>query len=144
LDGIARGEVVQAASAFVSLMQNGGELGTIERWFEVAAGCEPRQRVEWAAANVVFAELTACQSQWRRAVEERTVGESTYLNEIRTEGEMKGRASSLLKLLGRLGAVPADLEAAIRACKEQQKLDAWFDVALDRPSIEEFRQRTGL
>jgi hypothetical protein len=47
-------------------------------------------------------------------------------------------------LLQKRGTVPADLEKKIRECTDLGKLSAWLDLVFDLPSIEQFRQQSGL
>lgn len=156
LEGIARAEVPESVAAFCSLMKNGGLSDTIQAWLDVTAQLDATRRRELAAANVVFAELTDCHAQWREAVEGLSVGESPYLNSLRNDARQKGlkegrqegnteaRAEMLLRALRRSGEVPADLEAAIRACADPARLDAWFDLVLDRLTLDEFRRQAGI
>jgi hypothetical protein len=71
-----------------------------------------------------------------------------WKNEGRKEGVLEGRkdahVNSLLRLLQKRGMVPADLEKKIRECTDLAKLSAWLDLVFDLPSIEQFRQQSGL
>jgi hypothetical protein len=71
-------------------------------------------------------------------------GHTEGLKEGRTEGLKEGQAGAVLRLLKRYATVPADLEAAIRACQDTTKLDTWLDLASDRLPIEEFRKKAGI
>jgi predicted transposase YdaD len=68
--------------------------------------------------------------------------------EGRKEGILEGRkdaqVNTLLRLLQRRGTVPAELEKKIRLCTDLAKLSAWLDLVFDLPSIEQFRQQSGL
>ena len=69
---------------------------------------------------------------------------SKWLTQIEDRGHQKGLATALLRLLRRYASVPADLETAIRACPDEDKLDTWLDLASDRLPLDEFRQRAGI
>ena len=63
----------------------------------------------------------------------------------RVEGEARGGANSLLQLLEkRHGPVPADLLKAIRQTKVLSRLRIWFDLAIDAPSVTNFRNLAGI
>jgi hypothetical protein len=145
---IARNRLPKSLAGFISLMRRGGEEGIIQRWLEVTAEMAVEARRELAAACVLFAELTGCQNQWITAVKDMGLIKSKYLTEIednaRKEGHTEGQAAAVLRLLKRYTTVPADLEAAIRACQDTTRLDTWLDLASDRLPIEEFRKKAGI
>jgi len=63
-------------------------------------------------------------------------GRDEGLKEGRELGKIKGKAESLLRLLHRrFGPLPANVEPMLNGAKGEQ-LDAWFDAALDAPSLE--------
>lgn len=141
---LGRQEIPEAVAAFVSLMQKGGEASTISEWLTATAHLEAHRRRELAAANVVFGELTGCGDNWLMAVKELNMVESKYLASIKAEGRNEGLKEGVLRLLARSGPIPSDLEAALRACPDQAQLLAWFDLASERPTVEEFRRQTSL
>ncbi|HEV3023036.1 MAG TPA: hypothetical protein VGX76_11225 [Pirellulales bacterium] len=60
----------------------------------------------------------------------------------KAEGEAKGKADSLVHVLGRRFArgVPADLEVVIRATSDLERLDRWLDLAFEAASLDEFQR----
>jgi predicted transposase YdaD len=71
-------------------------------------------------------------------------GRKEGILEGRKEGTVNAQVNTLLRLLQKRGTVPADLEQKIRECTDLGKLSAWLDLVFDLPSIEEFRQQSGL
>ncbi len=60
----------------------------------------------------------------------------------KAEGKAEGKADALLHVLARRfsNAVPADLEALIRATTELERLDRWLDLAFEAASLDEFQR----
>jgi hypothetical protein len=54
----------------------------------------------------------------------------------------EGQAKMLLRVLkARFGAVPAELEAKIRALTDEQQLERWGELAATATSLKQFRQQ---
>ena len=68
----------------------------------------------------------------------------------REEGEIEGEAKAKVEILLRLvtkrfnAAIPAELEACIRATADLAKLDAWIDAGLEAADLADFRRRAGI
>ncbi len=173
LDEIAAGTAPPELLAFVPLMLRGGDDDIIQRWRAIAAA-EPdtRRRGDFALAQV-FAQKTNRVTEWRKAVEDIVMEESSVFAEIleraltrelgrreaeveskamaqgltqgKAEGKAEGKVESLLRMLSkRYGPVPPEVAQAIRTCADVATLDTWIDHALDATSLEQFRQLAGM
>ncbi len=82
---------------------------------------------------------------WAQALRGWNVAQSQQVLEWMAEGKLKGQLSALLRVLrARFGALPADLEAAIRAATDLNVLDGWTDAAATSPTLQAFRQSVRL
>jgi hypothetical protein len=150
LAGIASGGVARCLLPLVPLMQGGAEAGIIQQWVQLASA-EPdaRRRGDYAGLALVFAEAANCRPAWRQALQGWNVVQSQqvleWMAEGETRGEIKGKVGILLRVLrARFGAVPGELEASIRAQTDLAQLDRWADAAAIAPTLDDFRQTTGL
>ena len=67
--------------------------------------------------------------------------QSQQVLEWMAEGEAKGKADSLLRVLrARFGSLPTELETAIRAASDLNVLDRWTDAAATAATLQAFRQ----
>jgi hypothetical protein len=65
----------------------------------------------------------------------------------RQEGKAEGKAEALLRVLSKKihqGQLPEDLQTAIRATLDMDKLDVWIDYALATKTVAEFREQAGI
>jgi hypothetical protein len=142
-------------SSSVAEMRGGAEVVIIEQWKQLAlAEPDARRRADYGGLALVFAELTDCRPQWKRALEGWNVEQSQQVLEWqaiaekrgKTEGKAEGKVEWLLRVLQRrfASAVPAELEAAIRGITEQAKLDPLLDAALAADSLDDFRRTVNL
>jgi len=94
----------------------------------------------------VFAELADRRPVWKQALEGWNVQQSIQVLEWQAEGEKKGMAESILRVLRRRSSseIPPDVEVAIRRTQDQALLDSWLDMAATATSIDEFRQSAKL
>jgi len=94
----------------------------------------------------VFAEKSENPSAWFTALEGWTVIRSSTMEATRQEERLKVYQDTLVRHLRvrTRSAVPAELEASIRASKDAEQLLAWSDIAVLVDTIEQFRQRTNL
>jgi hypothetical protein len=150
LDGIAQGSISQCVLPWIPLLTGGGEVAIIERWKRLAE-TEPDSRLRsvYAALALVFAEATDCRLTWQRSLEGWNVKEPQivldWINEGRVEGEIKGKAEALLRVLGRrFPPVPQDLESKVRLATDSGQLDRWLDAAVTAVSLDEFRRLAAL
>jgi hypothetical protein len=70
LAGIAAGSVGRCLLPWIPPMRGRAEAGIIEQWKQLALS-EPdaRRRADYCGLALVFAELTDCRPQWKRALE---------------------------------------------------------------------------
>jgi hypothetical protein len=141
LDGIEAGTVPREVLALIPLMQRGEEEGIIQRWRQIVdAEPDPYRRADYSLASL-FAERMDRRAAWQTALEGISMIESPLIAELLA----KTKADSLLRVLRkRYRELPEELVAALRACTEGGQLDRWLDTALDAPTLEQFRQQTGL
>jgi hypothetical protein len=150
LAGIAEGRVARCLLPWIPLMWGGAEAGIIEQWKPLALAEPDARRADYGGLALVFAELTDCRPQWKKALEGWNVEQSRQVLEWQAiaekRGKVEGKAESVLRVLQRrLGAaVPADLEAAIRGIAEQVQLDRLLDAASVAGSLDEFRRSVNL
>jgi hypothetical protein len=163
LQGIARGEVPNVVLALIPLMKNGNDEANMQEWLRLAnAEADHQRRGDFSLAQA-FATLVGQREKWQTLLKEFLMIEAPFVtewkNEGRKEGILEGRkegvltgrkegvdaqVNTLLRLLQKRGTVPADLEKKIRECTDLGKLSAWLDLVFDLPSIEQFRQHSGL
>jgi hypothetical protein len=140
LEGIAAGQVARCVLPWIPLFSGGAELAIITRWKELAAA-EPESRLRslYAALALVFAEATDCRAVWQRELTGWNVKQPQIVLDWINEGEVMGRAASLLRVLRkRFTVVPPELEARLLALTDAARLDALLDAAVTVASLEEF------
>jgi hypothetical protein len=152
LERIERQELGLSVLAWVPLMHGGDDPALVTRWLTLV-GTEPDQdlRREYAAIALVWAEWLGRDTIWRDALEGLDVWRSKLMAEFgrqqRAEGVTEGRVevqrANLRRLLLRWApaGLPADLDALIEKTTDLGQLGAWFEVALQVQSLDEFRQR---
>jgi hypothetical protein len=152
LEEVATGKAPREVLAWISVMKNGGDPATMKRWLEIAgAETDLGRRGDYALVRL-FAVLVGREEAWGKAVEALKMKEPQIVldwkAEARSEGErtglLRGKADALVRVLGRLGALPEDLVAGLRASKDSGQLDRWLDLALTARTIEDFRRDAGL
>ena len=142
---VEAGKAPLEALAFIPLMKKGGDDGIIRRWLEVVGREPDRRRRGGLKLAVVFAGLTGCKQEWKKALEGFDVNESTIVNEWKAEARREEKTEITLRLIRKLhGPVPDDLSRSIRACKDAGKLDAWLDATVTATSLDDFRRLAGL
>jgi hypothetical protein len=149
LDDVEAGKVPRIVLAWLPLMQGGADPATITRWLAVAGQETDVQRRADLGQALVFAELADCLETWKEALKEWNVVESQVVKEwqrqARSEGETKGKADAILKVLEARGVtVPADLAAVVSAITDLARLDALLRLAAGAGSLEQFRRDAGL
>ena len=88
----------------------------------------------------MFAEAAGCRPAWKQDLVGWNMVQSQQVLEWMAEGEVRGRAISVLRVLRlRFGALPADLDAAIRAETTVATLDHWLELAVNSPTLVDFR-----
>jgi len=137
------------ALALIPLMKGGGDPAIMQHWLKLARKETDPQRHADLGLAVVFAELVNSQGAWRKLMEGWNMKESQIVKEwedkARAEGEARGKAELLLKILEkRFKAVPDDLRAAILAQQDAQRLTVWADIAFAVRSLRRFRDQAGL
>jgi hypothetical protein len=141
-----------ALLAWIPLFRGADAEDIIREWRRLAdlqIDADVRKALGLAA---VFAEAARRLELWRPAVEGLNVAESLIIKEwtanARKEGETKGRIEgkieTLLPFLKKLGAVPSDLEQAIRAVTDPARVDALIAATLSSVTIDDFRRAAGL
>jgi hypothetical protein len=128
--------------AWVSLMRGGGNPVIIQRWMQVATREQSLERRRlYAALAIIFADLAGCQAEWKTALEDWNVNESTLGAALRRSAALETKRQDLLRALQLRypPAVPADLSEAAAAITDLEELDRWFDAAVTAPSLEAFR-----
>jgi hypothetical protein len=150
LDRIAAGEATPVILPFIPLMQGGDDLAIIQQWIALAsAEQDTKRRGDYGGLAIVLSEALGRRDIWKQALKGWNIMQSQQVlewqAEARAEGEAKGRATALLRLLQiRHGNVPADLIATITAMTDLATLDRWFDAGVTSSSLDDFRQAAGL
>jgi hypothetical protein len=158
LNGVESGMWPRSLLPFIPLMIGGDESDIIDRWMALA-GAEPdsRQRADYAAIALLFAERAGRKALWDDKLKGWNVTESAYINEFiakgeakgeakgRAEGEARGRMTALLEVLNeKFQTLPGDLETAIRGTTDVNQLRLWILAAVKANTLEEFRTASGL
>ena len=146
LRGIKAGRIARCVLAMIPLMQGGADPGIISQWRPLAeAEPDAGRRGDYGGLALVFAELAGCHAAWNEALRGWNVKQSKQVLEWQAEGELKGRAESVLHLLERRtgAAVPSDLAAKIRNTKDLATLKRLLDAADEVISLDEFLGRVG-
>jgi hypothetical protein len=88
---------------------------------------------------------------WKKALEGFKMNESPVAREwraeARREGEIKGKADMVVRVLKRRlgeGAVPEDVVTRIKACTDSDQLDRWMDLAALATTLQQFQDDAGL
>ncbi len=158
LGGIESGARSRCLLPWVPLMAGADVPSLAERWKQLAeAEPDRRRRAEYGGLALVFADKAGRKAIWAKALEGWNVTESSVVNEWiaqgeakgeakgRAEGRAEGRVTALLEILAdKFGAVPSDLEAAIRGTTAEDRLRAWAAAAAKAPTLDEFRKLAGL
>lgn len=146
LTNIAAGRTSRAFLALVPLMQGGAEPGIIEEWKRLAlAEPDARCRSDLGALACVFAEAVGQRAIWKDALKEWNMIQSLQVLEWQTEGEIRGKVSSVIAILeARFQSIPAELVRTIRATSDMAKLNSLVSTAATSPSLDQFRQDAGL
>lgn len=145
LDQIASGKAPRALLAWVSLMKNGNDPATMQRWLQVADQETDAARKADFALVVVFAQLTKGDRAWKKALEGFNVTESVVLNEWMAEAAAKARIEDIVKILeDKFSPIPAELKGKIEAATAMDVLQRWVILVGRADSLEKFRQESGL
>ena len=98
LDSIARGETAASILAFIPLMTGGGEEGIIQRWLEIAGAVpDHRRRDELGSLALTMAELKPWFGEWKKALKEWNMRESTVIQGWIDQGIEKGISQGIEK-----------------------------------------------
>jgi hypothetical protein len=147
LEGIASGKTAKSILAFVPLMTGGGEEGIIQRWLEIAGAVpDHRRRDELGTLALVMAELKPWFGEWKQALKEWNMRESTVIQGWIDQGIEKGTEQGKLQTLRqtlrallkkRFGKVPAKVVRRIEAATDPDKLEKAFLQGFDVTRPEE-------
>jgi hypothetical protein len=148
LERIERDELGKTILAWITAMRGGDDPALVPRWLaQINLEPDVQLRREIAATALIWAEWLGRDTIWRNALEELDVWQSKLLNERMERARAEARAelerAHLRSVLRRRapGGMPADLDELIDQTTDAQQLGAWFEIALDVQSLEEFRQR---
>jgi len=147
LDAIAGGNVPRALLPWLPLMRQGDESAIIQRWIALASQeTDSRRRGDYGGLALVFAEAAKRLPIWKEALKEWNVIESQQVLEWMAMGEAKGEINALLQVLAARfpPGAPADLESAIRASADRQRLRDYLVAAAKADSLDAFRHVAGL
>jgi hypothetical protein len=146
LDVVEAGKVPRIVLAWLPLMQGGADPATITRWLAVAGQESDAQVRADIGQAVVFAELAGCLGPWKEALKEWNVVESQVVKGWMREGEIKGKAETILQVLEAVlkAAPPAELAAALQSITDLARLNALVPLAARATSFEQFRHDAGL
>jgi hypothetical protein len=142
LAGVAAGTLSPCLLPWVPLMQGGAEPAILAQWLDlVRAEPDARRRADYSGLALVFAEAAGRRPVWKEALKGWNMVESQQVLEWIAEGEAKGKAESLLRLLELRfpPGPPPDLAAKVRGTTDPEQLRRWFDVAFTAASLEAFR-----
>jgi hypothetical protein len=146
---IDEGKAPPALLAWVPLFRGGDRPGILPEWKRLAAKVESAERRRSLGLAVVFAEATGCASVWPEGLKEWEMIESKIVKQWTEQASQaafkEGKRGMLLRLMQRrFKTVPKEVEQAIRACGDAEKLDAAGDALITASSLEEFRREAGL
>jgi hypothetical protein len=142
---VRMGRAPRLALVFVPLMQGGGEEGIIRTWLELARQETDQQKRQALGLVLVLAERAGCGEQWRTALEGFDVTESPIVREWTAQARAQGNVEMLLEVLkGKFGALPGDLDAAIRQTTDLPSLLRWGGIAGKARTLQAFRQQAAL
>lgn len=153
LEDIASGAAPAAVLAWIPLMKNGGEPGTIDRWLEVAGRLTDRRLRADVGLAASFADAAGCGPAWKDALKEWNVDESPWLNEYTQKavaratekGVGKGQAASVVAVLeARFRSVPPAIAEPVLREESLDKLRQWLGLAATTDSLDAFRRDAGL
>ncbi|MFF4019322.1 hypothetical protein [Streptomyces sp. NPDC001843] len=95
----------------------------------------------WAEFTEVGLGDTPARALWRQLMATYTPrfpGRGTLIEETLIEGEAKGRAADVLRILDRRGIeVPEAVRERVTSCTDLETLGVWFDRALTATDTEE-------
>jgi hypothetical protein len=94
---------------------------------------------------LVLADLTDSRKVWHKALEGFAVRESSFGRELRMEGRVESRQEDLVRVLRAQfpGEPLDDVEQRVRKQQQFDELSRWFDLALSKKNLDEFRAATG-
>ena len=150
LADLAAGRRGAALLPWIPLLHGADGPAIIAQW-RGRAEAEPslQRRAEYGGLALVFAELADRRAAWEAGLKGYNMKTSAVANEWRaegrtegrTEGRAEGRQSKVLRLLERRfgDALPDELRGAVIAEADLERLDRWFDAAIDAKSLAEFR-----
>ena len=159
LEEVASGQAPREVLAWISVMKNGDNPATIDRWLEIAGPEKDLDRRGDYALVELFAGAVGRRELWHKALEGFKMNESPVAREWRAEahrkgeikGEIKGKIEGEIKMLilaleERFGSLAPDLLTQIRASTDGEQLDRWMRLAVSLAvsSLEQFRQKAGL
>ena len=142
LQGIAAGTITRALLPWIVLMRGGGESSNIEQWKQIAqTEPDPRRRSDYGGVALIYAEQTAWQNNWDKALEGWNVVESTHvlqwINQGKSEGLKEGlkqgitegrletlRETLRVQLEERFGPLPQNMADRIAATNDVELLRA--------------------
>lgn len=143
LSQIAEGAAPRSLLPWIPLMHGGNESAMIKKWKEIAVG-EPQSshRTDFAALAIVFASTVKKQEDWRGALKEWNMIESSVVKEWQEEGRTDGRRLALLEVLAeKFGSLPPDVPAHIKSIDDSNILRTLLQKALHVGSLDDFRKQ---
>jgi hypothetical protein len=148
LNGIESGNYSRGLLPWLPLMTGGDDQGIIDRWKSNAL-TEPnsRMRSEYGGLALIFADAAERRNVWTQALKGWNVKESSVVNEWLQEGRAEGRqlesaAAVITALRTRFKQVPTDIATAITNTTNISTLQSWLPLAIEVPSLDEFRKLT--
>ena len=143
---IAAGELELWVLVWLPMLRGATEPANMAEWLRLAA-LEPdrRNRSDFGALALVFAELAGTAAVWRKALKGWNMRESPQVLEWQREARVEARLETRKEYLQRAvrlrfsTPMPADLEDQLAALTSEAELDRWFDASLTAPTLDAFR-----
>jgi hypothetical protein len=158
---IKGGRVPVVLLVWIPLFRGADQRGIMLQWKKLALLLTDADVRRVLPLVLLFAEAAGRVELWREAlegldmIESQIVKEWTALarqegikegiKEGKKEGLREGKVDTLLRILRRKpGGTPADLEQAICAVEDLDRLDSFIETVLSTATVEDFRRTVGL
>lgn len=143
---IEAGELEPWVLVWLPLLRGAAKPANVAMWQQLARR-EPdsRNRSDFGALALVFAELAGTGPIWRQALRGWNMIESPQVREWQAEARAEARRETRRDYVRRAielrfaTPIPADLEGQLAALKRESELDRWFDASQVAPSLDAFR-----